>query len=83
MNVALPRSLKEFVQDEVQRSGYSSASEYVRALIRAARRRIAEEELEALIREGIESGPAVPITPEFWEERRQEALKRAKAREAK
>lgn len=34
MNIALPESMKEFVQIRVASGGYSSASEYIRALIR-------------------------------------------------
>lgn len=34
MNVSLPRELKTYVDDRVNRSGYGSTSEYVRDLIR-------------------------------------------------
>lgn len=35
MNIAIPESLKEFIQHQVERGGYSNVSEYVRELIRA------------------------------------------------
>ena len=35
MNVALPESMKQFVQERVSAGGYSSVSEYIRELIRA------------------------------------------------
>ncbi|HEY8055475.1 MAG TPA: type II toxin-antitoxin system ParD family antitoxin [Terriglobales bacterium] len=34
MNVSLPKSLKDFVDEQVNRRGYGSSSEYVRELIR-------------------------------------------------
>jgi antitoxin ParD1/3/4 len=37
MNIALLESMKHFVQERVSEGGYSSASEYVRELIRANR----------------------------------------------
>jgi Arc/MetJ-type ribon-helix-helix transcriptional regulator len=36
LNVSLPRSMRSFVEAECEEHGYSTASEYVRALIRAA-----------------------------------------------
>ena len=53
MNIALPESMKEFVQERVREGGYSSVSEYVRELIRADQKRKAEERLDALLLEGL------------------------------
>ena len=39
MNIALPEAMKQFVQEQVAEGGYSSVSEYVRDLIRAAQKR--------------------------------------------
>lgn len=39
LNISLPESMKEFVEAEVARGGYSTPSEYVRELIREAQRR--------------------------------------------
>jgi antitoxin ParD1/3/4 len=35
MNVSLPDALKSFVDEQVEKRGYSTSSEYVRELIRA------------------------------------------------
>lgn len=45
MNVALPESMKSFVQERVSEGGYSSVSEYVRDLIRADQKRRMEERI--------------------------------------
>jgi antitoxin ParD1/3/4 len=70
MNISLPESMKAFVEAEVAAGGYSTASEFVRELIREAQRRKAREALEAKLLEALESGEPVEATPEFWEERR-------------
>ena len=43
MNISLPDPLKEFVDHQVAEGRHSSASEYVRELIRADEKRKAEE----------------------------------------
>ncbi|MCH7807803.1 MAG: type II toxin-antitoxin system ParD family antitoxin [Planctomycetes bacterium] len=76
MNISLPDALKAFVDDQIAKGGYSSASEYVRELIRHAQKQTAQERLEAALLEGLEGGEPIPVTPEFWEERRRELEKR-------
>jgi antitoxin ParD1/3/4 len=70
MNISLPESLKDFVESQVHQGGYSTASEYIRELIRDAQRREARDRVNALLLEGLQSGEPVEATPEFWEERR-------------
>jgi len=82
MNVSLPDEMKAFVEEQVQRGGYSTASEYLRELIRKAQKRAAMERLEKLLLEGLDSGPPIPVTPEFWEERRRELERRLSRRKA-
>lgn len=79
MNISLPEPLKQFVDGQVAAGRYSSASEYVRELIRADEKRKAEERLEALLLEGLQSDEA-SMTPNDWQAIRQEALAQVKAR---
>jgi antitoxin ParD1/3/4 len=58
MNISLTEDLKSFVDSRIKARGYSSASEYMRDLVRRDEERQAEERLKALIEEGIASGPA-------------------------
>ncbi len=76
MNIALPQAMKHFVQDRVSEGGYSSVSEYVRDLIRTDQRRKAEERIDALLLEGLDSGPPIPVTPEYWEEKKRRLTER-------
>ena len=77
MNISLPEPLKEFVDEQINSGRHSSASDYVRELIRDDARRKVGERLEALLLEGLNSGDPIPVTGEFWEERRSELLRRA------
>ncbi len=70
MNFSLPAPLREQLDKKVQRLGaYSSTSEYLRELVRRDLARDALTQLDALITEGMNSGPAVRVTPEWWKER--------------
>ena len=66
MNVSLPETLKDYVQERVAEGTFSNPSDYVRALIREDMRRREEEKLDALLMEGINSGPAEPMTAKDW-----------------
>jgi len=76
MNISLPDPMKEFIEELVARGDYSSASEYLRALIREDRERREKEKLEALLLEGLNSGPATEMTPTDWEQIRAEVRQR-------
>ena len=79
MNISLPEPLKQFVDGQISTGRYSSASEYVRELIRADEKRKAEEELETKLLEGLRS-PESELTKADWKAVRSEALARVKAR---
>ncbi len=82
MNISLPEPLKQFVDGQIAQGRYSSASEYVRELIRADEKRKAEQELEAKLLEGIKSAET-ELTAADWRAIRQEALARVQARSKK
>jgi antitoxin ParD1/3/4 len=79
MNISLPDPLKQFVDGQVSTGRYSSASEYVRELIRADEKRKAEEQLEAKLLEGLSSADS-ELTPADWNAIRKEALAKVEAR---
>ncbi len=76
MNIALPESMKHFVQERVTQGGYSSVSEYIRELIRADQKRKVEERIDALLLEGLDSGEPIPVSPDFWEEKKRRLTER-------
>jgi antitoxin ParD1/3/4 len=82
MNISLPEPLKQFVDQQIAAGKYSSVSEYVRELIRDDEKRKAEDRLEALLLEGLESDES-PLTSEDWASIRKDALARVGARKKK
>ena len=76
MNIALPESMKHFVQGRVTEGGYSSVSEYVRDLIRADQKRTIGERIDTLLLEGLDSGQPIPVTPEYWQEKKRRLTER-------
>ncbi|MFZ2650142.1 MAG: type II toxin-antitoxin system ParD family antitoxin [Burkholderiaceae bacterium] len=79
MNISLPDPLKRFVDGQVAQGRYSSASEYVRELIRADEKRKGEAELEAKLLEGLNSAES-ELTPQRLSAIRKEALARVQGR---
>jgi antitoxin ParD1/3/4 len=74
MNISLPESLKGFVDEQVAERGYSTSSEYVRALIRMDQERA---HLRKLLLEGAASPAAGPADDAWFEELGQLAVEHA------
>lgn len=72
MNISLPQALKAYIERQT-RTGYSTPSEYVRELIRGDQKRRAQERLDLLLLEGLDSGKPLPTTPAFWAELKRDA----------
>lgn len=72
MNVSLTGKLKDHVQERVADGNYTSASDYVRDLIRADMARPDKlENLRRLVREGtdaLDRGEGIPLTKELLED---------------
>jgi antitoxin ParD1/3/4 len=83
LNVSLPKTLRKYVEGQVDEGGYSTPSEYVRALIRDDQKRRAQEKLEAMLAEGLGSGEPIAGDRDYWrgksrrlsERRRKKALR--------
>jgi integrase len=52
---------------------YKTSGEH---LIRADQKRKAEERIDTLLLEGLDSGPPIPVTPEYWEEKKRRLTER-------
>jgi antitoxin ParD1/3/4 len=79
LNVSLPEPMRKWIQAQVAAGGFSSASEYVRSLIRADQKRASEDRLEALLLEGLQ-GESTEMTAEDWRGIRLQLRERLKKR---
>ena len=72
MNVSLPDPMKDWVEAQSASGRYANASDYVRDLIRRDQEKQGVvADLQRLIEEGLQSGPAAPFDMEaFLAERR-------------
>ena len=64
--VQLPAELEQFVAAKVSGGHFASASDYIVALVDAARQN--RSKIEAALLEGIQSGPPDEWTKKEWEE---------------
>ena len=83
MNISLPETLRAFVDARVKAGGYSSASEYVRELVREDQKRRTQEDLESLLRAATRSGPGRELAKADWEALRRELGRRLAKRKVK
>jgi antitoxin ParD1/3/4 len=79
MHISLPTPLKKWVEQQVEKKGFSTASEFMRYLLRQQqerermRRRIDEQLIE-----GLDSGASERMTKKDWQRIRSEGMKLAR-----
>jgi antitoxin ParD1/3/4 len=66
LNISLPENLKAFIEDQVASGGYSTASEYVRSLIREAQERKTRETFESKLLAALSDEPE-EMSGEDWD----------------
>ena len=67
LNISLPESMRSWVDEQVERSGFGTASEFIRALIRDAQAREARERIDAKLRSAMQS-EAKEMTADDWKD---------------
>lgn len=70
LTISLDEPLKTFVLRQAAAEGYQQPCDYVSALIETERRRRAGSELEAMLIEGVQSGPPIQADEVYWQESR-------------
>lgn len=80
MNLSLPDEMKAFVDSQVEKAGYSTPEEYVRALLREAQQQESyRQEVRHQLLEAVEDEP-IPMVDDDWDRIRAELDRRAEAR---
>lgn len=82
LNISLPDQMRAFIESQVNRGLYSTASDYIRDLIRDDQKRRDQEKLETLLLEALEGGGSQEVTPEFFERLRLRARQAIKTKES-
>lgn len=82
LTISLPKPQRAFVDAQVKARGLESASEYIEQLILQEQLRPHRDRINELLREGLNSGPATPMTRQDLEAIEREGLARlAEAKE--
>jgi antitoxin ParD1/3/4 len=74
LNISLPESMRAFIDAQIADGCYSTASEYIRRLVREDQRQTAEKRLESLLLEGLDSGEPVEITDQWWRRKKTQLI---------
>lgn len=75
LNISLPDAMRAYIEQKVAAGGFSTASEYISELVRADQKRAAQERLESLLLEGLDS-ETVEIDDGWWERKKADLLAR-------
>ncbi len=82
LTISLPDETVAYLQAKAQQGGHASVDAYLGAVLHEIRLIEAKKRFEAKIQEAIDSGPAVPVTPEMWETLRREVFEELEAEQA-
>ena len=83
INISLPDSLRDFVQQQVSEGRFADTSAYLQTLIRQDQRKKSKALLERKLIEGLESGDPVPMTEKDWTDIERQVRQRGNARKVK
>ena len=78
LNISLPNNLREWIDARIKTGDYSSASDYMRDLIRHDLKK--HTMLEDALLEGIHSGEPIEINPSFWKKKTTQLKRRINSR---
>ena len=83
MNISLPAPLKTWIEQQVEKRGYSTASEFVRDVLRREQEQAVRAAIDSKLVQAIQSGESTPMTAKDWKRIRTEGLKLARSRRRK
>jgi antitoxin ParD1/3/4 len=74
IQVMLPDAASQFIQTQISSGQFASPSEYLGFLVEQARAEAARQKLDDLLEEGLNSGPPIQFSAEWWQQRKSELL---------
>ena len=76
IKIALPESMKTFVQKRAAEGGFGGVREYVLDLIRTDQQRRHEQRIDDLLLEGLSSGEAIEGDEAYWQAKKEKLAAR-------
>jgi antitoxin ParD1/3/4 len=67
IHLPLSDALSNFVNEQTVTQGYADPAEYIAALLSAEQKKKVQEKIDKLLLEGVNSGPAKPMTDAHWQ----------------
>jgi len=80
ITISLPEILQEFIDAQIASGRSINRSEFIQMLVMEDQKRLARERIEALLEEGLDSGPATPMSAADWDNLRQRQRNRLASR---
>lgn len=74
LSISFAEDLQDFINEQIKTKGYNNISEYVNYLIQKDREKQAEQYLENLLLEGLESPEFIEVNDQWWEEKRKKLI---------
>jgi antitoxin ParD1/3/4 len=71
LTIALPEAMKDYVDRQVSSGVYSTAEEFLTALIEQEQERQAKQKVNAMLRSTLQKNKTVEATDEWWEQQHQ------------
>lgn len=78
MNISLPAPLKSWIEEQVEARGYSTASEFVRDVLRREQEQALRAAVDVRLLQAIDSGESTEMTRRDWQRIREEGMQQAK-----
>ena len=69
LHLELSDDARSFVDEQVATGRFADAGEFVANLIDQARQHAAHAQVEKLLLEGLDSGPGIEVTPDWWRQK--------------
>ncbi len=74
VNISLPDQMKQYIDTQLNEGGYNDTSAFIYDLISADQKRRAQERLEMLLQEGLDSGEPIELTDVTVQQMRRELI---------
>jgi len=75
-NISLPPAVEEYLHQQISQGDYKNLEDYIYHLIVEDQKRNTQEKLETMLVDGLDSGAPIPITEEWWQQKRAELVKK-------